>query len=60
MYDSREHTLDAIAATIEVSRSTLYRHLAATDPAPAHRSVAAPLTPRSPDGYPDHSYETLA
>lgn len=28
MYDSREHTLDAIAATIEVSRSTLYRHLA--------------------------------
>ncbi|MDQ2729410.1 MAG: recombinase family protein [Actinomycetota bacterium] len=28
MYDSRQHTLDAIAATIEVSRSTLYRHLA--------------------------------
>jgi DNA invertase Pin-like site-specific DNA recombinase len=28
MYDSREYTLEAIAATIEVSRSTLYRHLA--------------------------------
>ena len=28
MYDSKEHTLDTIAATIEVSRSTLYRHLA--------------------------------
>jgi DNA invertase Pin-like site-specific DNA recombinase len=28
LYDSHEHTLDAIAATIEVSRSTLYRHLA--------------------------------
>ena len=28
LYDSKEHTLEAIAATIEVSRSTLYRHLA--------------------------------
>ena len=32
MYDSKEHTLDTIAATIEVSRSTLYRHLAPTGP----------------------------
>jgi len=33
LYDSHEHTLAAIAAiaaSIEVSRSTLYRHLAAT------------------------------
>jgi DNA invertase Pin-like site-specific DNA recombinase len=29
MYDSKEHTLDTIAATIEVSRSTLYRYLGA-------------------------------
>jgi AcrR family transcriptional regulator len=28
LYDDGEHTLEAIAATIEVSRSTLYRHLA--------------------------------
>jgi len=28
MYASREHTLNAIAGTIQVSRSTLYRHLA--------------------------------
>jgi len=28
LYDSKKHTLEAIAATIEVSRSTLYRHLA--------------------------------
>ena len=27
LYDDGEHTLEAIAATIEVSRSTLYRHL---------------------------------
>lgn len=31
MYDSRQHTLDAIATTIDVSRSTLYRHLADTN-----------------------------
>jgi DNA invertase Pin-like site-specific DNA recombinase len=30
MYDSRQHTLNAIANTIGVSRSTLYRHLTAT------------------------------
>jgi DNA-binding MarR family transcriptional regulator len=30
LYDAGDHTLAAIAATIEVSRSTLYRHLAAT------------------------------
>jgi DNA invertase Pin-like site-specific DNA recombinase len=29
LYDSGEHTLDAIASIVEVSRSTLYRHLAA-------------------------------
>jgi AcrR family transcriptional regulator len=28
LYDGKEHTLDAIAAIVEVSRSTLYRHLA--------------------------------
>jgi len=30
LYDSHKHTLAAIATTIEVSRSTPYRHLAAT------------------------------
>jgi len=29
LYDSKEHTLNAIASIIGVSRSTLYRHLAA-------------------------------
>jgi DNA invertase Pin-like site-specific DNA recombinase len=28
LYDSKEHTLEAIASIVEVSRSTLYRHLA--------------------------------
>ena len=28
MYASREHTVEAIAATIGVSRKTVYRHLA--------------------------------
>jgi DNA invertase Pin-like site-specific DNA recombinase len=31
LYDSKEHTLEAIAATIEVSRSTLYRHLGSSE-----------------------------
>jgi AcrR family transcriptional regulator len=30
MYDSRQHTVAGIAATIGVSRSTLYRHLVPT------------------------------
>lgn len=28
-YDSREHTVDAIAKTLGVSRKTIYRHLEA-------------------------------
>jgi AcrR family transcriptional regulator len=28
MYDSREHTVEAIAKTLGVSRKTIYRHLA--------------------------------
>jgi DNA invertase Pin-like site-specific DNA recombinase len=27
MYDSREHTVEAIAKTLGVSRKTVYRHL---------------------------------
>jgi len=27
MYDSREHTVEAIAKTLGVSRKTIYRHL---------------------------------
>ncbi len=27
MYDSRVHTVEAIAKTLEVSRKTIYRHL---------------------------------
>jgi transcriptional antiterminator len=27
MYDSREHTVEAIATTLGVSRKTIYRHL---------------------------------
>jgi len=30
MYDSREHTVEAIAKTLGVSRKTIYRHLSAT------------------------------
>jgi DNA-binding phage protein len=29
MYDSKEHTVEAIAATVGVSRKTIYRHLSA-------------------------------
>ncbi|MGO9028742.1 MAG: helix-turn-helix domain-containing protein [Acidimicrobiales bacterium] len=28
MYDSKQHTVEAIAETIGVSRKTVYRHLA--------------------------------
>jgi predicted transcriptional regulator YheO len=27
MYDSREHTVEAVAKTLGVSRKTVYRHL---------------------------------
>jgi len=30
MYDSKEHTVEAIAQTLGVSRKTVYRHLAPT------------------------------
>jgi DNA invertase Pin-like site-specific DNA recombinase len=33
MYDSRQHTSAKIAEVLEVSRATLYRHLAAEPPA---------------------------
>jgi DNA invertase Pin-like site-specific DNA recombinase len=36
LYDGKEHTLEAIAATIEVSRSTLHRHLAAASDGSTH------------------------
>jgi DNA-binding phage protein len=30
MYDSKEHTLEVIARTVGVGRTTLYRHLSAS------------------------------
>jgi len=54
MYKSREHTVAAIAATVGVSRATLYRSLA---PAAVPEPVAAPPDPvaavaKSPSGVP--------
>lgn len=48
MYASGEHTVAAIAAVLEVSRASVYRHLAPSedrDPPHAHRPRGAPSSP---------------
>lgn len=51
MYDSREHTVEAIASTLGVSRPTIYRHLSARDaPEVEKTSPTIPTRRRSNKG----------
>jgi len=51
MHESRQHTVEAIARVLSVSRASIYRHLSDPEPAPSVGDtpvVMAPAATRKP------------